>query len=527
MKNEKIQCRGLNNLQKNFREETRLVFENAEPTNAPASAPSAAPPESTSAEALRDLRTEVTAETLDTTLEGAAKELLGEDIKSQEVLSDAERLGQALDKLELAWNRGKDAWNGLLVALGINPKQREERSADIIPSSEPAGVAEENEPKYEEPEGWPGHEGKVVLKNWNRAKHAAIKLEEQPKLLDYIEKTAPKYNLRVSTLVTFIELESSFNVNSRPKDKKGDFLSSAIGLAQAIAADRKSYRRYRQSIGDSIPEPLPASAEQHDKALNDRAFLDPEIAIDFMGWHLRNKITEVNRHVALGQFPPEYGLTEKSDIRYLYMSYNNGAWGYLVLRRYIENPSEENKKKLTDFQLELRDGKEVWKLKAEVADRASEVAQAYEALTTGVEKNVRFESPPLAGSFIASSIFGVRKHPVTGDLDFHNGVDYAVPEGTPVLSVMEGRITKVDNNAKGNEGKFVTVEHSDGSISQYLHLSSITVSEGQSIKGGEQIGASGKTGRVTGPHLHFIYRDPSGCYRDATKAIEITINTKT
>lgn len=508
--------------------EARLVWEHGGPASAPSlhvSPPSV--PDLPETSPLHSLRSEVTAETLDTVLVDSLRELTGEEVSAQEVLSDIDRLGEALDKLQLTWNKGKDAWNGLLVALGINPKEREEKASDIIPASEPAGVAPENEPKYEPPEGWEDNPRKISLRNLNRAKHAAMKLAEQPTLLAYIEKTSKKYNIPVSTLVTFVEIESSFNVNSRPKDKKGNFLSSAIGLAQAIAADRKSYRKYRQSIGDPIPEPLPYSPDQPDKAINDRAFLDPEIAIDFMGWHLRNKIAEVNRHVARGQFPAEYAFTEKSDVRYLYMSYNNGAWGYLVLRRYIENPTEENKKKLTGFQLDIRDGKEeVWKLKQEVADRASEVAQAYEAMTTGIEKNVRFESVPLPGSFEVSSSFGVRTHPVTGATDFHNGIDYAAPEGTPVLAVREGRVIKADNNEKGNEGKFITLEHPDGSISQYLHLQWVGVSESQMVKGGEHIGNVGRTGRVTGAHLHFIYKDPSGCYRNAASAIEIAINTQ-
>ncbi|MFI8829217.1 transglycosylase family protein [Streptomyces sp. NPDC053431] len=87
----------------------------------------------------------------------------------------------------------------------------------------------------------------------------------------------------------------------------------------------------------------------------------------------------------------------------------------------------------------------------------------------------------------------------------HTGVDFAVPMGTPVNSVSAGTVVSAGwGGAYGNE---VIIRHSaDGRYSQYAHLSSLDVSVGDEVTGGQQIGLSGSTGNSTGPHLHFEIR---------------------
>jgi len=98
-----------------------------------------------------------------------------------------------------------------------------------------------------------------------------------------------------------------------------------------------------------------------------------------------------------------------------------------------------------------------------------------------------------------TSPFGTRVHPVTKKTQFHNGVDYATPTGTPLLSAFEGTAgTKED---KFN-GKQVTVQNKDFRII-YNHLSEIKVKAGDKIKKGQLIGLTGNTGLSTGPHLHL------------------------
>ncbi|MDT9686103.1 peptidoglycan DD-metalloendopeptidase family protein [Streptomyces sp. TRM76323] len=87
---------------------------------------------------------------------------------------------------------------------------------------------------------------------------------------------------------------------------------------------------------------------------------------------------------------------------------------------------------------------------------------------------------------------------------YHTGVDFAASSGSTVKAVGPGTVVSAGwSGAYGNE---VVIKHEDGNYSQYAHLSSLSVSAGQTVGGGQQIGLSGSTGNSTGPHLHFEIR---------------------
>ncbi|MFD9005298.1 M23 family metallopeptidase [Streptomyces sp. NPDC059582] len=86
----------------------------------------------------------------------------------------------------------------------------------------------------------------------------------------------------------------------------------------------------------------------------------------------------------------------------------------------------------------------------------------------------------------------------------HTGQDFAVPTGTEVDAVGPGTVAFATcGDGFGNQ---VVIRHRDGYFSQYAHLSRINVRPGQKVVAGQRIGASGATGNVTGPHLHFEVR---------------------
>ncbi len=102
-----------------------------------------------------------------------------------------------------------------------------------------------------------------------------------------------------------------------------------------------------------------------------------------------------------------------------------------------------------------------------------------------------------------TSYFGVREHPIFHLQRQHKGIDYAAPNGTPVLAVSEGKITSV--GWQSGYGKVVEIKHSDKYSSLYAHLSKYAsqLAEGQSVERGQVIAYIGRTGVATGPHLHF------------------------
>lgn len=110
---------------------------------------------------------------------------------------------------------------------------------------------------------------------------------------------------------------------------------------------------------------------------------------------------------------------------------------------------------------------------------------------------------PLNGRL--SSFFGTRKHPVTGKVSKHGGLDIAVKMGTPVAAAASG-VVIVASTDVGHYGTAVFIDHKNGYITHYGHLSKILVKVGQKVRQGQIIAKSGSTGRSTGPHLHFTVK---------------------
>ena len=86
---------------------------------------------------------------------------------------------------------------------------------------------------------------------------------------------------------------------------------------------------------------------------------------------------------------------------------------------------------------------------------------------------------------------------------FHNGIDYAAPTGTKVLAAADGKVVGVGNNGRYAYGRWIAIDHGNGLVTMYGHLSSQSVKKGAKVNKGDTIGKSGNTGYSTGPHLHF------------------------
>jgi len=100
-----------------------------------------------------------------------------------------------------------------------------------------------------------------------------------------------------------------------------------------------------------------------------------------------------------------------------------------------------------------------------------------------------------------TSEFGVRRHPVHGDMRQHNGIDIGAPHGAAVVAADSG--TVVTSRWCNSFGNFIVISHGNGINTLYAHLSSRGVSVGDNVTRGQQIGRVGSTGVSTGPHLHF------------------------
>ena len=119
--------------------------------------------------------------------------------------------------------------------------------------------------------------------------------------------------------------------------------------------------------------------------------------------------------------------------------------------------------------------------------------------------------PPMStepGTFRMSSPFGFRSDPITGVSKMHTGMDFSCDPGNPVYATGDGTVILVESDFYGY-GNHIEVDHGFGYVSRYSHLADMFAYVGQKVLRGDCIALSGKSGRVTGPHLHYeiLYRN--------------------
>ncbi|MEG5266990.1 peptidoglycan DD-metalloendopeptidase family protein [Pseudomonas sp. JDS28PS106] len=137
---------------------------------------------------------------------------------------------------------------------------------------------------------------------------------------------------------------------------------------------------------------------------------------------------------------------------------------------------------------------DVKRIEAELAEQI----RAYRSFTPGTPSNLILDKPvngPL------SSKFGVRRFFNGEERNPHAGLDFAVPAGTPIKSPAAGKVILIGNYFFN--GNTVFVDHGQGFISMFCHMSKIDVKTGDSVMRGGVVGRVGSTGRATGPHMHW------------------------
>jgi murein DD-endopeptidase MepM/ murein hydrolase activator NlpD len=128
-------------------------------------------------------------------------------------------------------------------------------------------------------------------------------------------------------------------------------------------------------------------------------------------------------------------------------------------------------------------------------------AEAFKTVSAGREWKGSFAAPVNAE---ISDVFGVERVFNGSVQSTHQGLDFRVPSGTSVAAVNHGRVILA--RPLFYEGNCVVIDHGQGLLTLYLHLSKFSVKEGDDVSKGQPIGLSGGTGRATGPHLHLAVR---------------------
>ena len=105
---------------------------------------------------------------------------------------------------------------------------------------------------------------------------------------------------------------------------------------------------------------------------------------------------------------------------------------------------------------------------------------------------------------VVSSGFGYRMHPISGDVRFHYGTDFAAPEGTPIYAFADGRVSVVGTST--TLGNYIIISHDngeDGATTTYGHCGEVFFSSGDMVTSADKIASVSQTGNATGPCLHF------------------------
>jgi murein DD-endopeptidase MepM/ murein hydrolase activator NlpD len=136
------------------------------------------------------------------------------------------------------------------------------------------------------------------------------------------------------------------------------------------------------------------------------------------------------------------------------------------------------------------------------AEKAAKEREAKERAAREAErKRLNSYTAPISGSYVST---GYKTGGSVWSSGSHTGIDFHAASGTAVHAVGSGEV--VEAGWEGSYGNQVVIKMNDGTYTQYAHMSSVSVSVGQTVTPGQQIGLSGATGNVTGAHLHFEAR---------------------
>ncbi|MBQ4674243.1 M23 family metallopeptidase [Aeromonas dhakensis] len=151
--------------------------------------------------------------------------------------------------------------------------------------------------------------------------------------------------------------------------------------------------------------------------------------------------------------------------------------------------------------IKLKNGRQVNPLAEDMARINRELAEqtrAYQTFSPAQPSNLLFDKP-VEGPL--SSPFGLRRFFNGEERNPHSGLDFAVGAGTPIKSPATGKVILIGNYFFN--GNTVFVDHGQGLISMFCHMSKVDVKLGQSLPRGGIVGRVGATGRATGPHMHW------------------------
>lgn len=234
---------------------------------------------------------------------------------------------------------------------------------------------------------------------------------------------------------------------------------------------------------------------------------------------LLDRLADISDIMAYDQAVMDQLIATREEIERLKADLESARAEQEAMKADLESKQAEQKEKVAEAQ-QLLD-----QINADTAEvnrqleEESAAAQAIQASIVAKQKaleeerrrnNIIINSEsgylwPLPGYYRLSSLFGYRIHPITGKAHSHTGIDIPAPSGTPILAAKSGQV--VTSGWHDSYGNYVVVDHGNGNSTLYAHMSARSVSEGQMVSQGQEVGKVGTTGSSNGNHLHYEVRD--------------------
>ncbi len=269
----------------------------------------------------------------------------------------------------------------------------------------------------------------------------------------------------------------------------GDQISTLEEAVELVTRDQEKSKIYEVESGDS----LSVIAQKNDTTIDQIIAMNKETIPD------ENATIRVGDEIKVTAPEPELSVvrTEQvyyeeeydEDVQYI----DNDAW-YTTDTVVRQEPVAGFRKVVADITYRNDEEEDRSVVYEDVVSQA--VAKVVERGTKTPPTYLK----PVSGGRLSSG-FGKRSAPVKGASTYHKGIDWAVPIGTAVSASSGGQVIRAGWGS--GYGYCVYIQHPDGKVTRYGHLSKILVKTGQTVKQGEKIALSGNTGKSSGPHLHF------------------------
>lgn len=308
------------------------------------------------------------------------------------------------------------------------------------------------------------------------------RIEEKAKEVTAAKQLENEQLERYRVRVRVMEEEGKLNVLSLVlhTENPREFLTALDDMAEIMCYDRALEDAYIAARKHT--EAVRADYEAAERQLQER-----RDALESEEAELRGEIEEASALIRTLQSDLESGRADVEAIAAAEWAADQELQ-HLIQELERQRQEEERRRREEEAQKEAE---------AEAQRRREEETQRErtQAVGTGVF------TWPVPGYSYVTSRFGLRVHPITGVKKSHTGIDISADSGVSIIAADSGTVTKAA--VYGGYGNCVILDHGNGTVTLYGHLSAFAVSEGESVTQGQTIGYVGSTGVSTGPHCHF------------------------